>query len=242
MNAEELKRWRERTGLTQADIAGRLQVTRATIQNWESGTTLVPAYIEAACGRLEVQLKQNDPEFGPVMLTYANGPMYGPHQKLAMMQQEHYPSNLAALLRVFEIWEREDVYNPFIMEASGEMLWNSVELAKVVEGRYENAPIGIKELMKIIAEDDRYILYEKGFPHNDQLKKDFISVKSADGRNVQIFSKGYRSAYLVMPREIFEHLRRLGFIDQIGGEEEPHCIKFKITAAGLASISSGEAA
>jgi hypothetical protein len=65
---------------------------------------------------------------------------YAPQRRMASMRQEAFPNNAAALGRVLELWDRSDFQNPFILEASGEPLWNSVELSRVVSGDDEGAP------------------------------------------------------------------------------------------------------
>jgi hypothetical protein len=59
---------------------------------------------------------------------------YGPRRPLAMMMQEPYPTNAAAFARVRALWRRDDFHNPFILEESGKLLWNSAQLARVFSG------------------------------------------------------------------------------------------------------------
>jgi hypothetical protein len=149
MNAKEICEWRERVGLTQEQAADKLGVTRTTVQNWESGATRIPTTVDSACEHLEHRLKQENPAVGPVTLVYADAPMwinpYGPRRRPAMMQQEPYPNNSAALGRVQHLWGREDFHNPFVIEQSistttGRTLWNVVELQRVITGRDPRAP------------------------------------------------------------------------------------------------------
>src|SRR5580700_472130 len=138
MNAQELKTWRDQVGLTQQQFANRLGVTRTTIQNWESAATPIPQAVDTSCEIWEKRLKQENPDLGPVTLVYSDGPMfvnpYGPRRRPAMMQQEPYPTNAAALARVQQLWAREDFHNAFVIEESGEPLWNIVELGRAVGG------------------------------------------------------------------------------------------------------------
>jgi len=140
----ELKQWRERFGLTQAELAKRLGVTRNTIQNYESGATPLPATLEQACAAWEDRFNKDTAELGPLTLCYADGPMwvdpYRPRNRFPMLRQEAYPTNSAALARVRMIWGGVDVHGPFIVERSGKPLWNQVELARVVDGSDSNAP------------------------------------------------------------------------------------------------------
>jgi hypothetical protein len=158
MDAKEFKSWRERLGVTQQQIADKLRVTRTTIQNWESAATPIPQAVEMGCQIWEARLKQENPNLGPVTLVYSDGPMfvdpYGPRRRLAMMQQEPYPTNTAALARVQQLWGREDFHNPFIIEASGKPLWNVVELGRVINGDDTDAPT-LVNLLRVIAKDVR---------------------------------------------------------------------------------------
>jgi hypothetical protein len=100
------------------------------------------------------RLRKEVAGIGPVTLCYTDGPMfvdpYGPRRKMAMLQQEAYPTNAAALARVRIIWGRPDVHGPFIMEKSGETLWNQVELMRVVDGTDKGAPTVRNTIAKIV--------------------------------------------------------------------------------------------
>jgi DNA-binding XRE family transcriptional regulator len=154
MNAKEFQTWRGRVGLTQQQIADRLRVTRTTIQNWEGGVTPIPQAVEMSCELWEARLKQENPDLGPVTLIYSDGPMfvnpYGPRRPLAMMRQEPYPTNTAALARVQQLWGRDDFHNALIIEGSGTPLWNVVELGRIVDGSDTGAPT-LANLLKTIA-------------------------------------------------------------------------------------------
>lgn len=148
--------WRQKVGLTQEELAERWAgVTRTTIQNWESGASPIPAAVETACPIWERRLKQENPAAGPVTLVYSDAPMfidpYKPRRRLAMMMQEPYPTNAAAIARVLELWGRDDFENPFIIEKSNESLWNVVELQRVASGDDGGAPTLINLLRKTAA-------------------------------------------------------------------------------------------
>ena len=158
MKANEFKAWRERVGLTQQQLADRLKVTRTTIQNWESEATPIPQAVDMSCEVWEARLKQENPDLGPVTLIYSDGPMfvdpYGPRRRLAMMQQEPYPTNTAALARAQQLWGSDDFHNPFIIEKSGKPLWNVVELGSVVDDKDTGAPT-LANLLRAIAKSVR---------------------------------------------------------------------------------------
>lgn len=144
MTPADLKRWREQHGLTQTELADRFGISRNTVQNYESGASALPVTIKQACAVWEDQLKKERADLGPVTLCYSDGPMwvdpYRPRNRFPMLQQEGYPTNSAALARVRMIWGENDVHGPFIMERSGNPVWNQVELARVVDGNDKNAP------------------------------------------------------------------------------------------------------
>jgi transcriptional regulator with XRE-family HTH domain len=144
MDNEEFRAWRHRVGLTQQEAADRLGVSRTAVQNWEGGVTPIPAVVEMSCQVWEDRLRQEDPKLGPVTLVYADGPMfiqaYAPQRRLAMMRQEPYPTNAAALGRVLELWGRDDFHNPFVLDEGGRPIWNAIELSRVVGGDDKAAP------------------------------------------------------------------------------------------------------
>jgi DNA-binding XRE family transcriptional regulator len=154
MESNEFAAWRKRVGITQEELAERwARVTRTTIQNWESGLTPIPHSVEAACAIWERRLKQENPNLGPVTLIYADGPMfvdpYGPRRRLAMMHQEPYQTNTAAIARVLDLWGRDDFHNAFIIEKTGEDLWNVAELARVAAGSDTGAPTVVNLLKRL---------------------------------------------------------------------------------------------
>jgi len=107
--------------------------------------TPISPLVEQGCTIWEDRLQQIRPDLGPVTLIYSDRPMfinpYGPRRPLAMMHQEPYPTNAAALTRVRELWGRDDFHNPFIIDAAGTHLWNAVQLARVADGSDRDAPL-----------------------------------------------------------------------------------------------------
>jgi helix-turn-helix protein len=157
MDGRQFKAWRERLGLTQQQVADKLGVTRTTVQNWENAGA-IPQAVEMSCEVWEPRLKQENADIGPVTLVYSDGPMfvnpYGPRGRLAMMHQEPYPTNSAAIARVEQLWDRDDFHNAFIIEESGKPLWNVVELTRVVAGKDKGAPT-LVNLVRAIAKSVR---------------------------------------------------------------------------------------
>lgn len=152
MTRDEFRTWRERFGLTQTDVAHRFGLSRNTVQNWETGVTPLPQTIEGACTVWEDRLKKETAELGPLTLIYADGPMFvDPYRprRMAMLKQEPFPTNAAALARVQLLWGRDDFDGPFIIEKSGTPLWNQVELLRVVDGSDKGAPTLANTIRKV---------------------------------------------------------------------------------------------
>jgi transcriptional regulator with XRE-family HTH domain len=152
MTKEEFRKWRERFGLSQGDVATRFNLSRNTIQNWESGVSPLPSTLEGACTVWEDRLKKEMADIGPLTLIYSDGPMFiDPYRprRMAMLQQEAFPTNAAALARVQYLWGRDDFDGPFIIEKSGQPLWNQVELMRVVDGSDKGAPTLANTIRKV---------------------------------------------------------------------------------------------
>ena len=143
-SAQQFREWREKLGLTQVQVAKRFNVTRTTVQNWESGATPISQHVANSCEIWGHRLRQMQPDLGPVTLIYADGPMYinpyGPRAPLAMMHQEVFQTNAHALARVRELWGGAGFHNPLILASDREHLWNMVELERVISGEDAEAP------------------------------------------------------------------------------------------------------
>jgi len=133
MQADTFRKWRKRVGIPQDEAASKLGVTRVTIQNWENEVTSIPTAVKYACEILERRIKQENPNFGPVRLIYSDRPLfvspYGPYQ-LPMMSSELYQTNAEALEQVYRLQDSTKFHNSLIVEESGDVLWNSLELQK----------------------------------------------------------------------------------------------------------------
>jgi len=105
----------------------------------------------------EPRFRQEDPEFGPLTLIYTDGPMFidpqGP-RPLVTMQREPFLTNAAALTRACALWGSDRFNGPLILQPSGDILWNSVQLARVVVGSDTGAPT-IPNLARAIAAHGR---------------------------------------------------------------------------------------
>jgi hypothetical protein len=71
-----------------------------------------------------------------------------------MMQQEPFLTNAAALARVCILAGREGFNGPLIMQQSGDILWNAVQLARVIDGSDTEAPT-VANMLRAIATEVR---------------------------------------------------------------------------------------
>ena len=97
------------------------------------------------------RLKKEQADYGPLTLIYADGPMFlDPYRpgKIATLHREGYPTNAAALARVQQIWGRGGFDGPFIIDSDNAPLWNTVELARVVDGTDKGAPTLVDSIRK----------------------------------------------------------------------------------------------
>jgi transcriptional regulator with XRE-family HTH domain len=60
MTSDELKKWREGNGYSQARLAKALEVAVMTVSRWERGVRAIPAFLHLALRCLE--LEGGDPE------------------------------------------------------------------------------------------------------------------------------------------------------------------------------------
>jgi DNA-binding XRE family transcriptional regulator len=129
MNGIELKEWRKLLGYTQEKAANEFGVTRPTIQNWEYGITHIPVAVELASRQLMRRWKQR-PEFGPVTFVYANAPLWPTSNadQLPTLFCNRYPHNNAAFLRVFELRNSSNFFNPLILDETNLVVWSGPQL------------------------------------------------------------------------------------------------------------------
>jgi hypothetical protein len=94
--------------------------------------------------------------------------------------------------------------------------------------------MGSTEYLALIADHDCHLLFEKGAPYSDR-KRDFISLKSREGRDVSLSTPGgLKSCPVELPRSIFDDFLAASLIRQDGAEDENHGIVFRLTVDGVA--------
>jgi DNA-binding XRE family transcriptional regulator len=125
-----LKAWRKQLGFTQEEAAKQLDVTRATIQNWEHEITSLPGGINLACREYMYRWKQR-PGFGPVLLVYLDGPIWPQSENancLPLLHCEPHPDNEAAIQRALHLRSEQPLITPWILEEGENVVWNGPEL------------------------------------------------------------------------------------------------------------------
>jgi hypothetical protein len=92
--------------------------------------------------------------------------------------------------------------------------------------------VGSTDFLKIIAERDCYLSFEKGTPVTDR-KRDAIWIKMPDGRDLDLrLPNGYHSCPVELPRAIFDDYVRASLVKQDGPEDAEHRIFFRLTEDG----------
>jgi DNA-binding XRE family transcriptional regulator len=132
MDAWDLKKWRKKLGYNQFEAAERLGVQRASIQRWEQELRPIPRVVELACQQIMRRWKQR-PEFGPVLLVYADGPIWQPSQgpyQVSILQSEPYANNQIAMQHVERLKNDPYFISPFIIDKNSEIIWTTSELLR----------------------------------------------------------------------------------------------------------------
>jgi len=91
--------------------------------------------------------------------------------------------------------------------------------------------IGSTEFLEILAKPGRYALLERGAPIG-RLKRDFISIKEADGTDIDLRDDRGRRYIPELPRIILDDFLRASFACEAGKGPE-HSLIFKLTSDGL---------
>jgi DNA-binding XRE family transcriptional regulator len=149
MDQWDFKKWRKKLGINQVEAGEILGLSRGAVQYWESEIRPVPRAVELACQELLRRWKQR-PEFGPVTLLYADGPVSQadslPCGDLVLRCEPH-PDIESALARVVRLRETVNLFMPLIVEDDGTVVWSGLELLHECDVRKEcmrdpSAPLG----------------------------------------------------------------------------------------------------
>jgi len=137
MNMWDLKKWRRMLGYSQFEAAEELGVSRAAIQHWECERTPIPHMAELACEEITRRWKQRS-EFGPVVLIYADEPMWPEPDcpsRVLCVQCERHLNNDAVLRRVCQLREAPNFISALVIDEGGEAVWNGTELLSECDKR-----------------------------------------------------------------------------------------------------------
>jgi len=139
MDQWDFKKWRKKLGINQVAAGEMLGLSRGAIQYWESEIRPVPRAVDLACQELSRRWKQR-PEFGPVTLLYAEGPISqvdsSPCSDLTLRCEPH-PDNESALSRVVRLSETVNLFMPFVVADDGTVIWSGPELLHECDTRRE---------------------------------------------------------------------------------------------------------
>src|SRR5258708_17667441 len=137
MDQWDFKKWRKKLGINQVVAGEMLGLSRGAIQYWESDVRPVPRAVELACQELLRRWKQR-PEFGPVTLIYADGPISQADplsREDLVLQCEPHPNNESAFSRVVRLRETMNMYIAFIVEDDRTVIWSGPELLQECDAK-----------------------------------------------------------------------------------------------------------
>jgi hypothetical protein len=88
------------------------------------------------------------------------------------------------------------------------------------------------EYLKLLADNNCYLLLERSAPAG-RMKRDFISIKYNDGRNLELRTpRGYKVSPVELPRTVFDDFIRASFIKQDGPEGVDGSTTYRLTNDG----------
>jgi hypothetical protein len=141
MDQWDFKKWRKKLGINQVVAGEMLGLSRGAVQYWESEIRPVPRAVELACQELLRRWKQR-PEFGPVTLLYAEGPISQADDSPACsdlaLRCESHPDNESALSSLVRLRETVNFFMPFIVADDGTVIWSGPELLHECDARKEH--------------------------------------------------------------------------------------------------------
>jgi DNA-binding XRE family transcriptional regulator len=141
MDQWDFKKWRKKLGINQVAAGEMLGLSRGAVQQWESEIRPVPRAVELACHELLRRWKQR-PEFGPVTLLYADGPISQEDSLPGddpVLRSEPHLDNESALARVVQLRDTVNLFMPFIVADDGTVAWSGPELLHECDVRKERA-------------------------------------------------------------------------------------------------------
>ena len=145
MDSWDLKKWRKKNGFNQFEAAEKLGTNRGSFQNWEQEVRPISKAVELACQEI-TRLWQQRPDFGPVILAYADGPILQQSDEtysVAILRCDRHPNNDAAIEEAGRLGLDPLFVNPFIVAEDGSVIWESAELLDECNRRRRKAGIAV---------------------------------------------------------------------------------------------------
>ncbi|MFZ2156318.1 MAG: helix-turn-helix transcriptional regulator [Bradyrhizobium sp.] len=130
MDSWDLKKWRKKHGFNQFEAAEKLGINRGGFQNWEREVRPISRAVELACQEI-TRLWQQHPDFGPVILVYADGQILQESDEpysVALLRCDRHPNNEAAVEEARRLGLDPLFVNPFILAEDGSVIWESPDL------------------------------------------------------------------------------------------------------------------
>lgn len=130
MDSWDLKKWRKKHGFNQFEAAEKLGINRGGFQNWEREVRPISKAVELACQEI-TRLSQQRPDFGPVILVHADGPILQQSDEpycVALRRCDRHPNNEAAIKEACRLGLDPLLSSAFILAEDGSVIWESPEL------------------------------------------------------------------------------------------------------------------
>ena len=132
MTPEDFTAWRVRIGFTKEAAAKRFGQSRFTIQNWESGASAMPFFVDEVARMIEREVRQAKDDF-PVRLAYTKTDLWS-DGGMNYVQVEEFPRNSLMLRRVKELVGAGTFYLATAVDQKNPdiVIWHHEELVKEV--------------------------------------------------------------------------------------------------------------
>jgi transcriptional regulator with XRE-family HTH domain len=130
LDSWDLKKWRKKHGFNQFQAAEKLGINRGGFQNWEREVRPISRAVELACQEITQRWRQR-PDFGPVTLVFADGPILQPSDEpycVPLLRCDRHPNTEAAIEEAGRLALDPLLVNPFILAEDGSVIWDTPEL------------------------------------------------------------------------------------------------------------------
>lgn len=130
MDSWDLKKWRKKHGFNQFEAAEKLGINRGGFQNWEREVRPISRAVVLACDEI-TRLQWQRPEFGPVMLMFADGEIVqraDQPYRVSIVHNRYHPNNASAIAEACRLAGNPLYGEPLILAEDGSVIWESLEL------------------------------------------------------------------------------------------------------------------